>query len=105
MWRGHLTGLPCLDRLLGFQIPCYGCIFLRALALVIGVPSTFPRCGGDLLQQEKAFLASLRGHTCNGVISFDNFRAADSRPYLDVRLVGTNSPGFFNSVSLYCPHP
>ena len=28
-----------------------------------GVPSTFPRCGGDLLQQEKAFLASLRGYT------------------------------------------
>ena len=107
--RPDVEGTPCgiavLKKTFRLQIPRFSFVYLPTLALVIGVPSTFPRCGGDLLQQEKAFWASLRGHTCNGVLSFDNFRAAGSRPYLGVRLVGTNSPGFFNSVSLYCPHP
>ena len=46
------------------------CVFLQGEAFVIGVPSTLPRCGGDLLQQEKAFLAFVRGYTLNEVLNF-----------------------------------
>ena len=86
-WRrcpqADVEGTPCgiavVKKILGLKIPCFHYFFLPTPALVIGVPSTFPRCGGDLLQQEKAFLACIRGNT--------------------------NSPGFFHSVSLYRPHP
>ena len=70
--RPDVEGTPCgiavLKKTFRFQIPCCSCVFLRTPALVIGVPSTFPRCGGDLLQQEKAFLAFVRGDTLNEVL-------------------------------------
>ena len=78
--QADVEGTPCgiavLKKTFRLQIPRFGFVYLPALALVIGVPSTFPRCGGDLRKPEKAFLASLRGYTCNGVLSFSSFLAA-----------------------------
>ena len=86
--QADVEGTPCgiavLKKTFRRQIPRFGFVYLPTLAHVIGVPSTFPRCGGDLLQQEKAFLASVRGDTFDQLLSFTTFRAAGSRPYGDV---------------------
>ena len=56
--RPDVEGTPCgitvLKQVLWVQMLRFSGTFLQTPALVIGVPSTFPRCGGDLLQQEKA---------------------------------------------------
>ena len=44
------------------------------------VPSTSARCGGHLLQQEKAFLASDRGYTGNGQIRKISLHRRGSNP-------------------------
>ena len=82
--RPDVEGTPCgiavLKKTFRLQILRFSFVYLPTLPLVIGVPSTFPRCGGDLLQQEKAFWASVRGYTFDQLLSFVTFRAADSRP-------------------------
>ena len=68
--EGTPGGIAVLKQTLSLEILCYSRVFLQTPELVIGVPSTFPRCGGDLLQQEKAFLVFVRGYTLNEVLNF-----------------------------------
>ena len=86
-WRrcpqADVEGTPCgiavLKKTFRLQILPFSFVYLPTLAHIIGVPSTSAACGRHLLQQEKAFLASVRGYTFNQLLSFTSFRAADSR--------------------------
>ena len=54
----------------------------------------------SLLQQEKAFWASVRGDTFDQLLSFVTFRAAGSRPYGDVFGWYEFARGFFSRQSV-----
>ncbi len=77
--QADVEGTPCeiavLKKTFQLQIPRFSFVFLPALALVIGVPSTFPRCGGHLRKPEKAGACPL-GYTCNQALYSVGFRAA-----------------------------
>ena len=77
--RPDVEGTPCgiavLKKMFRLQIPRFGFVYLPTLALVIGVPSTSAACGRHLLQQEKAFWASIRGYTFDQLLSFVTCRA------------------------------
>ncbi len=77
--RPDVEGTPCgiavLKKTFRLQIPRFSFVYLPTLALVIGVPSTSAACGRHLLQQEKAFWASIRGYTFDQLLSFVTCRA------------------------------